>query len=229
MRILEKALLRQHLWMEKSISQVLKEIWVIFIFFSEQGRLEKKIPYGEEISASSGYPGTRSTPTIADNLVYIATGHGKLVCLDLNTEKEKWSKNLFNDFDGKNIRWSLTENLVVDGDVIYVAPGGKKNNVIALNRHNGSLIWSSEGKNEISAYCSPLLIDHNGRKIFVTMMEKIFLDLMPAVVPCFGRILTRINIIFIPIHLSIMITVSIFFSGYGKGGIKVNLNADGSK
>ncbi len=201
-----------------------------FIYiFSEHGKLEKKIPYGEEISESSGYPGTRSTPTIADNLIYIATGHGKLVCLDLNTGKEKWSKNLFNDFDGTNIRWSLTENLIVDGDAIYVAPGGKKNNVIALNRHNGNLIWSSEGKNETSAYCSPLLINHNGRKIYVTMMEKNILGLDAGS----GALLwsypheNQYNIYpNTPIYFDNSIY---FFSGYGKGGIKVNLNADGSK
>ncbi len=40
--------------------------------------------------------------------------------------------------------------------------------VIALNRHTGALIWSCPGKGEPAAYCTPLLLDHHGRKILTT-------------------------------------------------------------
>ena len=53
-------------------------------------------------------------------------------------------------------------------DKIICSPGGNDNNVIALNKNNGKLIWASPAKGEISAYNSPALIDHNGRKIIVT-------------------------------------------------------------
>jgi outer membrane protein assembly factor BamB len=75
----------------------------------------------------------------------------------------------FKDFDGKNIRWGVTETVVIDGGLVYVTPGGKKNNVVALNRNNGDLVWSSPGKGETSAYCTPLLVSLPAKKLLVTM------------------------------------------------------------
>ncbi|MGC9354687.1 MAG: PQQ-binding-like beta-propeller repeat protein, partial [Mariniphaga sp.] len=115
------------------------------------GGLKWKAPYGEEFHES--YPGSRSTPVIAGDLLYIYSGHGVLTCMDANNGDIKWRKDVFKDFDGKNIRWGVTETVVVDGDMVFVTPGGRKNNVVALNRLTGDLVWSSPGKGEISAYC----------------------------------------------------------------------------
>ena len=76
---------------------------------------------------------------------------------DSENGEVKWRKNAFTDFDGENIRWGVTETVLIDGDVVYLTPGGKKNNIVALNRFNGDLIWTSAGKGELSAYCTPLL------------------------------------------------------------------------
>jgi outer membrane protein assembly factor BamB len=198
-----------------------------FIYeLSTQGQLLRKYPYGKEMGGN--YPGSRSTPTIAGNLMYIATGEGALVCIDLSTGTEKWSRDLFNEFDGQNIRWGFTENLIIDGDIIYCAAGGKKNNIIALNRITGKLIWSSEGKGDVSAYCSPLLISHNGRKILVNMMHSNIVGLDAST----GKLLwsypyaNQRNI-----HPNSPIYHDGFlycFSGYGMGGVKLKLSADGN-
>jgi outer membrane protein assembly factor BamB len=193
---------------------------------SMQGQLLRKFPYGEEIS--SNYPGTRSTPTIAGDLAYVATGHGKLVCMDLATGKLKWSRDLFNEFDGSNIRWGLTENLIINGDLIYCAPGGRRYNVVALNRHTGKLVWSSPGKGGLSAYCSPLLVNHNGRKILVTMMHSniLGLDAQTGVLLWSHPHANNRNI---HPNTPIYHNGDIYcFSGYGKGGLKLRLNAEGT-
>jgi outer membrane protein assembly factor BamB len=91
-----------------------------------------------------------------------------LYCIYNETGDVIWSKDLFKDFDGKNITWGMNETPVVDGDMIYITPGGKKYNLVALNRHTGDLVWSSPGTGELSAYCTPLLFEHNGRKILAT-------------------------------------------------------------
>jgi len=193
------------------------------------GKIIKKMPYGEEVYGKAEYPGTRSTPTFVENLKYIATGHGKLICMDINSGTNVWVKDLFKDFDGKNIRWSLTENLIIDGDILYVAPGGKKYNVVALNRHNGNLIWESPGMGELSAYCSPLLFEHNGRKILATMMGTHILGLDAKD----GSLLwsfpykNRHNIYpNTPLYRDNSLY---FYSGYGKGGQKFSLSEDGNE
>jgi len=38
---------------------------------------------------------------------------------------------------------------------------------VALNRFTGEKIWSSPGKGEIATYNSPIVIDHNGKKMLI--------------------------------------------------------------
>jgi outer membrane protein assembly factor BamB len=99
---------------------------------------------------------------------------GRLLCLDADTGREIWSKDAVNDFGGTNIRWGITENLLIDGKRIFFAPGGKEHNIVALDRFNGDIIMTSSGtgKGELSAYCSPLLVKFPEREILVTMMEE---------------------------------------------------------
>jgi outer membrane protein assembly factor BamB len=78
---------------------------------------------------------------------------------------------LFHDFDGRQITWGLNETPVIYGDLIYVTPGGRKYNMVALNRRTGAIEWSSHGLRERSAYCTPLLFEHNGRQILATHFE----------------------------------------------------------
>ncbi len=202
------------------------EMGYVYIL-SMEGKFIKKYPYGEE--EADNYPGTRSTPNIIGNLMYMATSKGKLVCMDITNGNIVWSKDLFSDFDGSNIRWGLTENLLIEGEVIYVAPGGETNNVVALNRNTGAQIWSSKGKGERSAYNSPLLINHNGNRILVTMMGTHILGMRADD----GTLLwsypykNRHNIY--P-NTPIYHDNSLFlFSGYGKGSIRLALNHDGSE
>ncbi len=46
------------------------------------------------------YPGTRSTPTVDGDALYALASDGNLVCLDIKSGKQRWGKNLKNDFDG---------------------------------------------------------------------------------------------------------------------------------
>jgi outer membrane protein assembly factor BamB len=137
--------------------------------FDLKGKLIYKKAYGPEFNQS--YVGTRGTPTIVGDKVYLLSGLGKFHCLDAEKGKILWSKDLFRDFDGEIIRWGMNETPVVDGDVVYVTPGGKKYNLVALDRHTGKLIWSSPGRGELTAYCTPLLFEHKGRKMLATHTE----------------------------------------------------------
>lgn len=192
----------------------------------QNGTLKWKAPYGEEFHQS--YPGARSTPVIAGDLLYIYSGHGVLTCMDANTGAVKWEKGAFSDFDGKNITWGVTETVVVDGDLVYMTPGGKKNNVVALNRYNGNLVWTSPGKGDKSAYCTPLLVELPSRKLLVTLTGEhiIGLDAKDGSLlwsyPHTNRHQVHANT---PVYSNGELFC---FSGYGQGGVKLTLNEDGS-
>lgn len=142
-----------------------------FVFiFNKDGLLLNSYEYGPEFYTS--YPGSRSTPLVVDGLLYLVSGMGKIICLEADTGKEIWSRDATDDFGGSNIRWGITENLLIDGNKVFFAPGGQKHNIVALNRFTGEIVWSSPGtgRGDLSAYCSPLIVEMPERKLFITIM-----------------------------------------------------------
>lgn len=193
---------------------------------SESGKLLWKAPYGPEFSSS--YPGARSSVTVAGGLLYMLSGQGRLVCMSAENGIMKWSKELFRDFDGRNTQWGLAETVVADGDKVFCTPGGSRNNVVALNRYTGNLIWSSPGKGDIPAYCTPLLIQLPERKLLVTMTADNILGLDADS----GKLLwsyPQSNQYSVHANTPVYHDGAVYcFSGYGKGGVKLQLNEDGS-
>jgi outer membrane protein assembly factor BamB len=135
--------------------------------FDLDGRKLWQIEYGKEWTGD--YPGARCTPVVVGNLMYLESGRGKVVCLDSNTGDIQWAVDLLERFDAKNISWGMTESLLIDGDKVVCTPGGPQHNVVALNRFDGQLVWTSKGNGEPAAYCSPILVNHNGTRLIVTM------------------------------------------------------------
>ncbi|MDR2389624.1 MAG: PQQ-binding-like beta-propeller repeat protein [Tannerellaceae bacterium] len=124
--------------------------------FDLQGKLLHKKPYGPEWNTN--YNGSRSTVHVNDGRLYLFSARGVLSCLDENTLNAVWSKNVLTDFDGNNLKFGMTESPLIVEDIIYATPGGEKNNVVALNKKTGDLIWSSPGTGKPSTYCSPQYI-----------------------------------------------------------------------
>jgi len=199
-----------------------------FLFkFKLSGELVYKKLYGPEFTES--YYGTRGTPVIAGDKVYILSGLGVLYCLKETDGSLVWKQDLISQYGGTTITWGYNETPVVDGDKIFCTPGGEKNSVIALNRNTGSLIWSCPGKKELSAYCTPLLFVHNGRKILVTHTASNLLGIDAQT----GLLLwshPQPNQWSVHANTPIYHEGGLFyFSGYGQGSGKLNLSPDGTK
>jgi outer membrane protein assembly factor BamB len=141
----------------------------ILYIFDLQGKLLNKKPYGLEWSAN--FNGSRSTVNVNDGKLYIFTGRGVLICLDEKSLSPVWSKDLLSEFDGTNLQFGMTESPLIVDEVIYATPGGKKNNIIALNKNTGDLIWSSEGIGKPSTYCSPLYINELEIPVIVNAID----------------------------------------------------------
>jgi len=130
------------------------------------GNIQWKVTFGKDWVVD--YPGSRSAPTIIDDLIYVGSGLGNLYCLERKNGKLVWEKDLKDDFEGILPLHGYSEAAVVDGDKVFWTPGGKKYNVVALNRFTGELIWSNKGFSERSGYNPGQLIVLPTRHIFVT-------------------------------------------------------------
>jgi outer membrane protein assembly factor BamB len=206
-------------------SGIINGIGNIFCF-SMDGKLLWKVPYGEEWTEST--PGVRSTPVINDGKIYLLSGFGKLVCRKADDGTFIWAVDLQKDMDGINIRWGYTENLLIDGNKLFCAPGGTEYNVVALDKNTGKLIWKCKGKGEKSAYCSPAIIRLPKRSILVTMMENSILGIDAAS----GTLLwshEQTNTYSVHANTPLFHEGYVFCSsGYGRGGVMLKLSDDGS-
>ena len=148
------------------VTGMVKDVGYLYVF-DMNGKLLSKKEYGKEWDKS--YNGSRGTVTINDGKVYLITGTGFLICFNQNTLNIVWKKDIQADFGGKNIKWGINESPLIVDEKIILTPGGKEHNIVALNKNNGSLIWSCKGEGDLSAYCSPLYIGDQQVPQIVTM------------------------------------------------------------
>jgi outer membrane protein assembly factor BamB len=137
----------------------------ILFCFDLKGEKQWQTILGKEWMKS--HPGSRSAPTIVDDLIYVGTGMGNLYCLDRLNGKIVWSIDLIRDFNGILPLHGHSEAALIDDNKVFWTTGGKENNIVALNRFSGKLIWTSKGFGERSAYNSPKLIRLPSRNILV--------------------------------------------------------------
>jgi len=206
------------------ITGMTKDIGYLYVF-DLKGKLLKKKEYGKEWDSS--YNGPRGTVTINDGKVYLITGTGFLICFDQKTLDLVWKKDIQKDFGSKNIKWGINESPLIINEKIILTPGGKKHNVVALNKNNGALIWSCEGEGDLSAYCSPLYISDQEVPLIATMTADHILGIDAATGKKLwsyenkNRWSVHANT---PIYGDNMI---LFTSGYGKGSMMFRLKNGG--
>jgi outer membrane protein assembly factor BamB len=112
--------------------------------------------------------GPRGTPSIVDGKVFALGGNGQLACLDLETGRPVWSKNILQEYGANNLGWGISESPLVDGDKVIVTPGGSRGTMVALNKDNGRQIWASRVPSSPRAsYSSVLPITVGGVRQYV--------------------------------------------------------------
>ena len=116
----------------------------------------------------TSFPGSRSAPTIVDELIYIGTGMGNLYCLNRADGSLVWSKDFADDFQGEYPLHGHSEAANIWGNRVYWTPGGPTHNVVALDRFTGEQLWSNPGFSEYSGYNPGKLIFLSQRSLFVT-------------------------------------------------------------
>ena len=140
--------------------------------FDLKGKLLWKSPNGKEFTGegySANFPGARPSPTVVNDLVYTSSGLGKIACFDIATGKEKWAVDMVKDLKGDMNEFGYAESFVTDDKLLYCFPGGKANNMVALDRLTGKTVWTSKALGDTTHFCSPILINLPSRKIYVTV------------------------------------------------------------
>ena len=123
-----------------------QSVGTLFVF-NTRGDLLLDKEYGQDFTIN--FIGTRSTSVVVDDLIYIESGAGAVYCLQSESGEEVWSRDFVHDFGADSaIQFGYSESVLIDGDRLICVPGGKEQNVVALDRFNGELVWSSTGFGE---------------------------------------------------------------------------------
>ena len=134
------------------------------------GQVRWQVENGE--AWTTAFPGTRGTPTIDGDRLYHQSPLGNLICIVATTGEPVWAMNTLEAFDAENIEWALAESLLIDGDHVITSPGGKLASMAALNKNTGEIVWITEPTGDQAGYGSPILVEHEGLRIIVTMTAK---------------------------------------------------------
>jgi outer membrane protein assembly factor BamB len=144
-----------------------KELWN-----SRIADANRKVDYHE---------GSRCTPTVDGDLVYVIGVSGDLVCLRIGDGGIVWRKHFIKDFGGilpyYRAAYGFTESPLIDGSKVVVTPGGPKATFVALDKKTGDIIWKAvvpESKPAGSSradYSSIILAELGGQKTYVNFLH----------------------------------------------------------
>jgi len=109
------------------------------------------------------FPGSRSVPVVDGNNIYSCGPYGDLYCVDINTHKPVWHKNVWKDFGGGQIpTWAISQCPLVYGDLLIIASQAPEAGVVAYNKLNGNVTWKTPSVGPVG-YVSPTLVKVEGK------------------------------------------------------------------
>lgn len=112
--------------------------------------------YSYDAPGSVSFPGSRSVPAIDGNRIYSCGTYGELYCIDINTHKPIWNKNIMTDFGGTKLpMWAISQCPLIYGDLLIVSYSKDPYaGLVAYNKLTGDIVWKTDAKwNE--TYASP--------------------------------------------------------------------------
>ncbi len=171
--------------------------------------------------------GPRGTPTVDGETLYSLSADGTLVSLQAATGKVNWKLNILTKFDGAQIHWGLSESPLVDGDRLFVTPGGPGKSVVALDKKTGRTLWAA-GDGE-AGYSSAIAFDFGGQRHLVVFTAKGVTGFNAAngwVMWNYTKVANRTANIATPLYRDGHVFVS---SDYGTGCALLKLTAAGDR
>jgi outer membrane protein assembly factor BamB len=113
------------------------------------------------------YPGSRSVPIVDGNYVYSCGHNGDLYCIDINTHKPVWNKNVWTDFGGDRLpQWAITQCPLISGDLVIVASQAPQAGVVAYDKLKGDVKWQTPSLGG-AGYVSPSIVKVGGQNQLV--------------------------------------------------------------
>ncbi len=133
----------------------------------------------EEYSDWQGGDGPRSTPAISNGMAYFFGAFGKLLALDANTGKKRWSFDVRKSLNAETPTWGFSASPLIEGDMVLIEAGAANGKaLVALNKDTGDLVWTSQ--NDKAGYSSPIAVTINDTRMLLFFTGANILAINPA-------------------------------------------------
>jgi outer membrane protein assembly factor BamB len=126
--------------------------------------------FGYNAPGAVMFPGSRSVPVVDDKYVYSCGPYGDLYCIDINTHKPVWNKNVWKDYGGEEIpKWAISQCPLIYGDLLILASQAPNAGVVAYDKLTGNVKWATPSLGAVG-YVSPSIvkIDGNDHLVMIT-------------------------------------------------------------
>jgi outer membrane protein assembly factor BamB len=130
--------------------------------------------FAYDAPGSVSFPGSRSVPVVDSKNVYTCGPYGDLYCIDINTHKPVWNKNVWKDFGGAEIpKWAISQCPLIYGDLLILASQAPQAGVVAYEKLTGKVKWATPSLGAVG-YVSPNIakIDGKDHVVMVTASER---------------------------------------------------------
>ena len=122
---------------------------------------------------NSSYPGTRATPTIDGDNLYIMNALGEINCLNAKDGTVKWTTNVSFKLKGKKGNWGYAESPIVDGNNLLCMVGSAEKLLVALDKNTGKEVWATKNTlGDSASYCTPVIVNQMSLRTVITMSQK---------------------------------------------------------
>src|SRR5262249_12238442 len=101
-------------------------------------------PYPTAYTDGLGVPPAerpRATPVIASGRVYTLGAEGRLHCLDLETGKKVWARDVNTDYAVPKAYFGVGTSPLLEGNLLLVNVGGRGAGIVAFDKDTGKEVW----------------------------------------------------------------------------------------
>jgi len=175
---------------------------------------------------AGGGDGPRSTPTVSAGKVYLLTPDLVVHCLDANTGRSIWKRDLMKQHHGRDIGWHSAASVAIDGILVFVGGGGPGESLLALNKNTGEVVWKT-GDEKITHSTPVVTTVHDQRQVIFFMQSGLV-----SVAAKTGKLLWKF-----PFRFSVSTAISpvvfgdiVYLSaGYGVGSAACRISKQGDR
>jgi outer membrane protein assembly factor BamB len=131
----------------------------LFSFDATTGKLCWKYAYAATLDDRDFEGGSTSTPTVDGDRIYMLTRPGALLCLQAADGQLLWEKQMAEVAEVRLPGWGFAGAPLVVGEKLILNMGESG---VAVNKKDGSLLWSSSNKE--AGYATPVLVERGDAK-----------------------------------------------------------------